>query len=189
MNTHKSICKQHSMRTVLLIVSLSMVGCASTSMRPESFRLSESALEIREMQSRIFAASSEAEILAATAAALQDMEYNIDQIEAPLGVITATKISDADNTGDKIERFFVGLLCGCSNPQDTPDKYAITITTVVLPSLANSGEFVTRVTIQQTTYNKMSQVVARSAIDDPASYQIIFERLSKALFLEVNDHA
>jgi hypothetical protein len=189
MNIHMRFRKTLQVLMALAITCLSVTGCETTSTQRQMFRLSESTLEIREMQTRTFAASSEVQILAATAAALQDMEYNIDQIETPLGVITATKVSDADNAGEQFGRGLLDLLCGCGMSQDSADKHAITITTVVLPSLARSGEYVTRITIQQITYNKMSQVIAKGAIDDPASYQKIFERLSKALYVEVNDHA
>ena len=44
-------------------------------------------------------APSETTILTATIAVLQDMEFNVDRIEKPLGVITASKVSDADDAG------------------------------------------------------------------------------------------
>jgi hypothetical protein len=173
---------------LLLIAAMATAGCA-TQPDPNLLRLSESTLEIRAMQTRTFAAASEAEILAATAAALQDMEYNIDQIESPLGVISASKVSDADSTSEFTTRLLLDLLCGCGGSQFAADKHVITITTVVLPSLAAEGEFVTRITIQQITYDKMSQISSRSAIDDPEAYQRIFEKLSKSLYIEVNDNA
>jgi hypothetical protein len=120
---------------------------------------------------------------------LQDMEYNVDQIESPLGVISASKVSDADSTSEFTTRLLLDLLCGCGGSQFAADKHVITITTVVLPSLAVKGEFVTRITIQQITYDKQSRITSRSAIDDPEAYQRIFERLSKSLYIEVNDNA
>ena len=172
----------------LFLIAATCVGCASQP-KQDLLRLTESTLDIRAMQTRIFAASSEDQILAATAAALQDMEYNIDQIESPLGVITAVKVSDADSSNEKVGAFMLSLLCGCDLTQGTADKHRITITTVVLPSLARDGEYATRITIQQTTFNKMQQITSKSAIDDPDAYQKIFEKLSKALFIEVNDNA
>ncbi|HEX7719825.1 MAG TPA: hypothetical protein VF389_08465 [Woeseiaceae bacterium] len=64
---------------LVAVFVLAVSGCAWHSDTP-SLRLSESTLDIRAMQTRTFTARSEAEILAATVAALQDMEYNIDQI-------------------------------------------------------------------------------------------------------------
>lgn len=176
------------LHAVLLTAVLALAGCAAQP-DPKLLRLSESTLEIRAMQTRTFAAASESEILAATAAALQDMEYNIDQVDSPLGIISASKVSDADSTSEKTTRFIFDLLCGCGGSQFAADTHVITITTVVLPSLAVQGEYVTRITIQQITYDKMAQITSRSAIDDPQAYQVIFERLSKSLFIEVNDNA
>jgi len=173
----------------LIVVASLTTGCAMQPSKQQLLRLTESTLDIREMQTRTFAAAGEAEILAATAAALQDMEYNIEQIETPLGVITASKVSDADSLSEKTGRLLLDILCGCGMSQNSADKHKITITTVVLPSLARDGEYVTRITIQQVTFNKMEQVVSRSIIDDPVAYQSIFEKLSKSLYIEVNKHA
>jgi hypothetical protein len=98
-------------------------------------------------------------------------------------------VSDADSTSEFATRLLLDLLCGCGGSQFAADKHVITITTVVLPSLAVQGEFVTRITIQQITYDKQARITSRSAIDDPDAYQRIFEKLSKSLFIEVNHNA
>jgi hypothetical protein len=84
----------------LLVVALGVFSGCATKIPEDALRLPESTLDIRSIQTRTFAAPSENEILAATIAALQDMEYNIDRIEKPLGVITASKVSDADSAGE-----------------------------------------------------------------------------------------
>ncbi len=178
-------------RRMLVMAAISVLtasSCALPSKAP-SLRLAESTLDIRAMQTRTFTARAENEILAATIAALQDMEYNIDQIEAPLGVITASKVSDADSTSEKVGLVLLDLLCGCGMIQRATDRHAITITTVVLPSLAGNGQFVTRITIQQVTFSKQAQILSRGTIDDPLAYQRIFDKLAKALYIEVNNNA
>lgn len=181
---HKRAC----LNAVLVTAALGLAGCAMQP-DPNLLRLSESTLDIRAMQTRTFAATSEAEILAATAAALQDMEYTIEQIESPLGVVTASKVSDADSSSQKVGAILGSMLCWCDLTTGVPDKHHITVTAVVLPSLARGGEYVTRITIQQLTYNKVSQIISRGTIDNPEAYQSIFEKLSKSLFIEVNDNA
>lgn len=166
-------------------------GCA-TSIPKEALRLPESTLDIRSIQTRSFEAPSESDILAATIAVLQDMEYNVDQIEKPLGVITASKISDADSTSEKTGLFVLDMLCaagggGCDAMSSASDEQQITITVVVLPSLARSHEYVTRVTIQRAVFDKMERVKVLERIDDPETYQQIFENLSKALFIQVGE--
>ena len=78
----------------ILVMSL-LAGCASSGVPKAALRLEESTLDVRATQTRTLAAPSEVAILSATIAVLQDMEFNVDRIERPLGVITASKVSDA----------------------------------------------------------------------------------------------
>lgn len=166
-------------------------GCtlpATTSKNP--LRLEESTLEVRALQSRTFAAPSEQDILAASIAVLQDMEYNLDRVESSLGVLTASKISDADTAQEKLGLLAIDLFCAlgggdCGALNTASDEQLIMLTLVVLPSLAKPGEFVARVTLQRIVYDKVNLVKLREPVHEPEIYQQIFERLSKALFLEV----
>ena len=178
--------------SLLAIGSLS--GCATTVPR-DALRLPESTLDIRSIQTRTFAAASENQILAATIATLQDMEYNIDRIEKPLGVITASKVSDADSASEKTGLFILDFLCmvsgdrGCDARSSARDEQHITLTMVVLPSLARDGEYVTRITIQRVIFDKAERIKVLERIDDAETYQKIFENLSKAIFIQVSDNA
>ncbi|RLA30342.1 MAG: hypothetical protein DRR15_15000, partial [Gammaproteobacteria bacterium] len=128
-------------------------ACATTGIPEDALRLPESTLDVRAIQTRTFAATSETAILAATVALLQDMEYNIDQVEKPLGVITASKVTDADSATQKTGLFILDMLCvismagGCDAMSMASDEQHLTMTIVVIPSLARSGEYVTRITI------------------------------------------
>ena len=75
-------------------------GCATSKYPEDALRLTESPLDIRSMQTRTYEVSSEAVILAASVGVLQDMEFNIDEVERPLGVLTAV-------TGVVVLFFFV----------------------------------------------------------------------------------
>ena len=167
-------------------------GCAA-SMPKNALRLPESTLDMRSIQTRTFEAPSENDILTATVAALQDMEYNIDLIEKPLGVITASKVSDADSTGEMIALTLWEIACivsetvGCHPMSSAMDEQRITVTMVVLPSLARSGEFVTRITIQRVIFDKTGQVKVMERIDDAETYQQVFENLSKAIFIQIGE--
>jgi hypothetical protein len=90
--------------SVLLLALGLLSGCA-TGIPKSALRLPESTLSVRSIQTRTFVAPSEHDILTATIAALQDMEYNIDRIERPLGVITASKVSDADLASESPLRY------------------------------------------------------------------------------------
>lgn len=175
----------------LLLVAL-LGGCAASI--PESaLRLPESTLEVRSIQTRTLEAPSEIDILTATIAVLQDMEFNIERIEKPLGVITASKVADADSASEKTGLFFLDVLCALGGSSDcramttAQDDQHITLTLVVLPSLARAGEFTARITIQRVIYDKMDRIKVLERIDDPETYQQIFENLRKSLFIQVGE--
>lgn len=171
------------------LLLLVLGGCAA-SIPEAALRLPESTLDVRSIQTRTLAAPSEIDILTATIAVLQDMEFNIERIEKPLGVITASKITDADSTSEKTGLFFLDLLCavgggGCDALSTARDDQHITLTMVVLPSLARSGEFTARITIQRVIYDKMDRIKVLERIDDAETYQQIFDNLQKSLFIQV----
>lgn len=193
MNARTSTPPRLGVRRSVFILLLLLSGCAATV--PEAaLRLPESTLDIRSIQTRTFVAPSESEILAATIATLQDMEYNIDRIEKPLGVITASKVSDADSASEKTGLFLLDLLCavsgggGCNAMSTANDEQHITMTIVVLPSLARSGEYVTRITIQRVIYDREERITALERIDDAETYQQIFANLSKSIYIQVSEN-
>ena len=177
--------------SLLLIASLA--GCATTAIPEAALRLPESTLDVRSIQTRTLQASSELDILTATIAMLQDMEFNVERIEKPLGVITASKVSDADSAVQKTGLFFLDLLClvsgsiDCNNLSTARDDQHITLTMVVLPSLARDGEYTVRITIQRVIYDKMDRIVVLERIDDAETYQAIFNNLRKSLFIQEGD--
>ena len=180
----------------LALLAISLLGaCTTTPGIPEdALRLPESTLDVRAIQTRTFAAPSETAILAAAIALLQDMEYNIDRIEKSLGVITASKVTDADSASQKTGLFILDMLCaismsgGCDAMSKASDEQHLTVTMVVLPSLARSGEYVTRITIQGVLYSKAEQVLVLERIDDAETYQQIYDNLRKAIYIQVSEN-
>ena len=174
-----------------LLVTVCAAGCGVTSTaKQSSLRLQESPLEVRSLQSRTFTAPSEIEILAATVGVLQDMEYNIDRIESPLGVVTASKVADADSSGEQMGLLMLDLACllmsgDCDAMSTASDRQLILLTLVVQPSLANTDKYVARVTLQRVVYDQMERIKLKEAIHEPEMYQQIFERLAKSIFLEM----
>lgn len=177
---------------IVLPLLMLMAGCATPKIPEKALRLPESSIEVRAMQSRSFVVPSEATILAASVAVLQDMEYNLDFIERPLGVLSASKVADADSKSEKAQLFMWDLLCAmggtsCNAMANASDKQSIAVTLVVLPSLSRQGEFVARITLQRVVYNKMSQVTLKEPIVNAETYQNIFDKLSQSIFLQVNE--
>jgi len=174
-----------------IFVVLLLVGCAPA-MPKNALRLPESTLELRSIQTRSFEAESETAILTATVAAMQDMEYNIDAIQIDLGVITASKTSDASSNSAIAGYTMLELLCAaggthCDTSGKIPDKFKTTITMVVLPSLARPGEFTARITLHYVTINTLGQAIQQKSIVEAETYQQVFERLSSAIFIQANE--
>lgn len=175
----------------IAVVAL-LSGCA-TEIPEKALRLEESTLEVRSVQTRRMEAPSETTILTATIAVLQDMEFNIDRIEKPLGVISASKVSDADDAGEKTGLFLLDLLCAaggggdCDSMSTAKDEQRIILTMVVLPSLERSGEYAVRLTLQRIILDKEDRVKILERIESPEVYQEVFDNLRQALFIEVSN--
>jgi hypothetical protein len=178
-------------RALFSLLPIAVLSGCAVSIPEAALRLPESTLDVRSMQTRTLAAPSEIDILTATIAVLQDMEFNIERIEKPLGVITASKVTDADSKAEKSGLFVLDLLCvmgggnDCDAMSTAQDDQHITLTLVVLPSLARGDEFTARITIQRVIYDKMDRIKALERIDDAQTYQTIFDNLRKSLFLQV----
>jgi hypothetical protein len=178
-------------RVVSSLLLIAMLGACAASVPEAALRLPESTLEVRSIQTRTLAAPSEIDILTATIAVLQDMEFNIDRIEKPLGVITASKVTDADSASEKTGLMFLDILCalggggGCDAMSTAQDDQHITLTMVALPSLARDDEYTVRITIQRVIYDKMDRIKVLERIDDAEIYQEIFDNLRKSLFIQV----
>ena len=176
--------------TCSLLLVACLGACATPAVPEAALRLPESTLDVRSIQTRTMEASSELNILTATIAVLQDMEFNIDRIEKPLGVITASKVSNADDKGEKTGLFFLDMLCAvtgggdCDASSTAKDDQNIILTMVVLPNLARDGEYKVRITIQRVIYDKMDRIKVLERIDSAETYQTIFDNLRKSLFLQ-----
>lgn len=178
---------------LLPLACLLIAGCATGPKIPDdALRLSESTLEVRAIQTRNFEAPSEIIILAASVGVLQDMEFNIDFVEKPLGVLSASKVVDADSEKEQLGLFLLDLLCIASGSSDcgasasASDQQKVSITLIVLPSLARPDEFTARITMQTIVFDKMERVKQRAPIESADVYQQIFDKLSKSIFLEAN---
>lgn len=184
-----------TLRPALLCAAVATVlaGCATGGVPEQALRLEESTLEVRAVQTRKLDAPSENAILAAMVAVLQDMEFNIDRIEKPLGIISASKVSDADDRGEKRGLFFLDLLCAagggsdCDNMSTAKDEQRLILTMVAMPSLERSGEYSVRVTMQRIIFDKMDRVKIMERIATPEIYQQVFDNLRQALFIEVSE--
>ena len=176
--------------SALAVAMFTVTGCQT--IPEDALRLTESSLEIRAIQSRTYEVPAEKDILNASVSVLQDMEYNIEEIEKPLGILTASKTTDASSPSEITALVMLDILCalggggGCAATASASDSQIIMLTVVVLPSLARQGSFVTRITLQRVVRDTQGRIKIQQQIDDPKLYQEIFDKLSKSIFLETN---
>ena len=173
------------------LVALLLGACVT--LPEDAFRLSESALEMREMQSRTYEDVTEIQILSASSGVLQDLGYAIDEIEKELGVLSASKRADAKSTAETVGLIaldvadcLLTLFLGCENDayESSKDVQDIKMTVVVLPDPEEESTHRVRLTMQRIVWARNGSLYEQETINDPAVYQAFFEKLSKSVFLE-----
>jgi len=177
----------------ILVATLSLALAACATLPEDAFRLTESALELREMQSRVYEEATEIEILSASTAVFQDLGYAIDEIEKDLGVVSASKRADATNELEVLGNIaldvvdcIITFLLGCENASYKSSKGAqdIRMTLVVWPDPNRERTHRIRLTMQRFIWDRGGKLYEQETINDVAVYQAFFDKLSKSVFLE-----
>jgi hypothetical protein len=98
-----------SQHVLLLLCLLSLAGCATTT--PVNIVGAGTQLETRQIQTRDYDTLDKAMTMRSVIATLQDLGFTIDQADAELGTITATRLHEytmrmtvtvVENEGDRI---------------------------------------------------------------------------------------
>jgi hypothetical protein len=183
----KSISQLLALSPILVILG------ACETIPNDAFRLTESSLRMREMQTRVYASADDNSVMSASAAVLQDMGYTIDEVEYVLGVISASKRADATNrihaVGTKTLDTMIcalSLLMACNgkNYSEIDDVQDIRLTLISMPESESSDEVAVRITIQRFVWDKEGRLTEQSTVTDGKVYEAVFAKLSKAVFLE-----
>ena len=158
-----------------------------------AFRMSESAFEVRELQTREYSAVSDTQVLSASTAVLQDLGYAIDEAEPKLGVVSASKRANATNQLEALGTMTIDgvtclfsflLLCNGKYYGEIDDVQDIRLTLITRPQRESDGDVAVRVTIQRIVWDKKGRLSEQSTVTDGEVYAAFFEKLSKAVFLE-----
>lgn len=160
-------------------------GCAT--IPKDALVLSPDSMERRQLQTRRIDGIGEKELLSASAGVLQDLGFNIDESETKLGVIVASKDRSAYSGGQVFGAVLLALFGGYSEIDKTQK---IRVSLVTRPAIASDGAAVPdshllRITIQRIVRNTADQITRIESIEEPEIYQEFFEKLSKSVFLEV----
>ena len=173
-----------AVRPVLLTLVFLFVFSGCATVPKDAFKLSQTSLEDRQMQSRKFTTTDTKLLLSSGASVLQDLGYTIDESNVGLGVLTASKQADATNAGQIAGAVMLALLTGTVTPTD--DEQKIRICLVIQNGLADESSSVARITMQRIIWNTQGQISRVESINAPEIYQAFFEKLSKSTFLEAN---
>lgn len=184
----KKILRHLALQTLIVL----LLGACET-IPDDAFRLTESTLKHREIQTRQYEDVTDIEILSASAAVLQDLGYTIDEVEKELGVLSASKRADAKDTmetagmialdvADCLVTFFIG--CEDDAYKSTKDVQDIKLTLVVLPKRDKDRTYSARITIQRVVWARSGLLYQQETIHDAEVYQAFFDKLSKSVFLE-----
>jgi len=174
-------------RSVLLLISIFLIGCASN-IPKQALQLSSESLQHRQIQTRYFD-TDEKTLLAASAAVLQDIGFNIDESETPLGVIVGSKKRSAVNVGQIIGAIFVAALTGVPTPTDKDQLIRASL--VTYPTHIDDVDktkcrSAARITFQRIVTNTQGMISRQECIIDQKIYQEFFYKLSQSLFLEAH---
>ena len=184
--------RKHGAPAVLLILCITFSGCGTVP--KDALRLGPETLKQRQIQTRRYQGISEAELLAASVGVLQDLGFSLEQSETELGLLVAAK-SQKVRKGSQVALlvattvltgFSAGsILVGSYLWGEMDDRQRIRVALVVQPELKEpNGAQLVRVTLQRQVWNKKNKLSKGETLRDPRLYQLFFERLSKAVFLE-----
>jgi len=191
-----------------LTVVAMLAGCAGQ-IPPEALQFQPDTLANRQLQSRKYDIKSEKDLLSASNNVLQDMGFNLDESNMPLGVIVASKSRDATEAGQIAGAMFMAFMFGANaasydkvqkiraslvtKPASTNNPIEVDVKTKTgkqikfdqqVP-LANS--YVVRVTFQRMVWNQKGVLTKIEGINEPEIYQEFFDKLSKSIFLQAQN--
>ncbi|MDB4729997.1 hypothetical protein OAF58_00770 [bacterium] len=167
-------------KLLVMLLATFIVGCAT--IPEDAFRLSETSLQDRKVQSRVFETADEVALLAAGIAVFQDLGYSVDETEKNIGIVTASKTVDATDGTQVAAAIVIALLGGGSTPIDKEQK--IKVSFVTKPSKMQSTGYLARVTFQRIIWNTHNQISRAETLKQNDLYVEFFDKLSKAVFLE-----
>lgn len=169
---------------VALAALLLLTGCYAVTL-DRDLNLTPEMLAQRQMQTRRFDTLDEQKILKTCAALLQDTGFNIDESEARLGILTASKERDATDPVQWAVFLTAAIFLGVPIPPDKDQVMKAFVTT--RPVGTEGRQIAVRVVFERAVYDTDGRLTKIEALTEPKMYQTFFEKLSKALFLEAHD--
>jgi hypothetical protein len=165
----------------IIIFLFLFVSCAPT-IPKQALQLSKESLKDRQLQTRRFD-TDEKTLLSASAAVLQDLGFNIDEI-------VCSKQRDATSAGQMAGAIFIALLTGAVTPIDKEQLIRASLITYPIhldDKDKSKCQSAVRITFQRVVTNTQGQITRREGINEAKIYQEFFDKLAQSLFLEAHE--
>ena len=177
----------------VVVLPAMLSGCVQPTQPAEFFQLTPESSANRAMQTRFFDTENDQELLSASAAALQDLGFQVEESVREVGLLRAAKERSAREYGQYRNRFFIWLLSlgHVVIPIDLHQKIAASLVTRPLNEAHSRQEV--RIVFYRAVWKGDGQADRNyippgeqkmEMIRDPEIYQQFFAKLSKAVFLE-----
>jgi len=154
---------------------LSLTSCSSSYHNHQPDR---SPLQVREVQTRTFEESDTKSVMKAMINVLQDEGYIVKNAVLDLGLLTAEKSIEVEDTGGGMV-----LISMFRGGETNSSKLAVM---EVSANVSEYGEETTKVRLnfQRKTYDTKGCVMDVNQIMDDVQYQIFFAKVSKGIFFQ-----
>ncbi|WP_294488203.1 hypothetical protein [uncultured Mailhella sp.] len=106
-------------KVFMLMLCVTLLAGCSTQIPRDALLLTPDSLQSRQMQTRRFDTTDKAAMLAAATGVLQDLGFNLEEAEVPLGVLVGSKKRDASSTTQLAGAFIIAALGGGQVPVDS----------------------------------------------------------------------
>lgn len=166
-------------KIVFICILISVTGCASYI---DYYKLDADYLQRRQLETRYFETSDENAMITASAQVLQDLGFTLEESEAELGLITASKDREASSMASKIGIILLAAFAGTSPVYDVSQRIYVTL--VVSESRNNEGYNV-RIEFARIIVNNQGGTRVER-ITDEETYKGFFDKLSQSVFLTAN---
>ncbi len=145
-------------------------------------KLEPESMAQRQLQTRKYNTSAEDKIINTCINVLQDSGFTVENTDAKLGTILASKQREAVESGQVAGALIIAVIFGVAVPIDKNQTMFASI--VVSPAASEKNASLVRITFSRLVWNDRNAVSKAERLEDPEVYQTFFTKLSKGLFLE-----
>ena len=148
-------------------------------------KLEPESMAQRQLQTRKYNTTAEDKIITTCVNVLQDTGFAIENTDAKLGTILASKQREAVESGQVAGAIIIAVIFGVAVPIDKNQTMYASI--VVSPAASEKKASLVRITFSRLVWNDRGVVSKAERLEDPEVYQTFFTKLSKGLFLEAQN--